>query len=127
MEVAAEVEGEGAGLDDEPGRIRLGVPEAELLRADLEADGRGLADADMTAGEPDEAPDRPGHGGDQIPHVELHNLVAVAAAGIRDLNTHPHLLASPERGQREAAGGQPRVDIPEGGVAAAVAEVKLGT
>ena len=47
----------------------------------------------MTAGERDQAPDWLGYGGHEVPHVKLHNLVAVAATGIGDVDAHLDLLA----------------------------------
>ena len=79
----------------------------------------------MTAGEPDEAPDRLCHGGNEVSYVELYDLVAVPATGIRNVDAHLYLLAVLEGRQGEAGGRQPRVRMTEGGVAAAVAEVEL--
>ena len=79
----------------------------------------------MTAGERDQAPDWLGYGGHDVPHVELHDLVPVAATGIRNVDAHLYLLAVLQGRQGEAGGRKPRVRMTEGGVAAAVAEVEL--
>lgn len=81
MQAAADVEGERAGLDGEPGRVLLDVPAAELLQTDPEADRHRLASADGTAGERDQAADRRGYGRHEVPQIDLDDLVAVAATG----------------------------------------------
>jgi len=85
----------------------------------------GLAGADMPAVERDQAPDRLGHRGHEVPYVELHHLVAVSDAGTGDVDAHLHPLAVLQRRERKATNGQRRVRMTEGGVAAAVAEVEL--
>ena len=78
--------GEGAGLDD---ALHLRVPQRQIVGLSSKRDRPALAGLQRHALEPLQLDHRPGDRRLIVVDVELHDLVAGAAAGVRDVDARP--------------------------------------
>src|SRR5690606_5114803 len=99
LRVAADHHRERARLDDEP---HGSIPEREVARMERERDRAGLAGAQR---DPPEAA-KPAHGRrdrcDVVAHVELHDLVALARAGVRHVDGDDDRVTSLDGSRRQS-------------------------